>query len=88
MLHRNNQGVIVVRIEHDGILVGEGDVNSCFPLHAPRETMRYYICYKHMPCVFLSGGFRATSTSKPSNCGVGIRMYSFIFHIEREDERK
>lgn len=64
MLHGDDQGVIIVRIDSDGILVEKYDVNFCFPSHALGETKRYYICCKHLPFIFPSEGAKASSTSE------------------------
>lgn len=81
MLDNDDQGAIIARIESDGVLFGKGDVNSCFPSCALGETMRYYICYKHLPCTFPFGGAKATSTSETSDYDICVGMYNLVVHL-------
>lgn len=62
VLYIDDQGIIVMRVDAEGVLLKEDGVNSCFPLRASLEAMGYYICCKYLPCVFPLVRSKVTST--------------------------
>lgn len=43
MLHNDAQWIIITRVDADGILLGEGDVNLYYPLGYFGKVKGYYI---------------------------------------------
>ena len=84
MLYVEKQGVIIMRVDSNNIIVEEGDVDPCFPPFTSWEPIRYHIYSKHLSCVFPSGGAGTTSTNETSY-GVCIEAWSFIDHLLSED---
>lgn len=81
LFHSDDQRIIIVRVDVEGLLLEEDDINPCFLLEASREVSGYHICYKHMPYVFPSRRFRVTSTKKTFGGGVYVVGYDFIGHL-------
>lgn len=52
MLHSDDQMIIIVRVEAEGVLLEKDDINPRFPSRISREARGYYSYRKHMPYVF------------------------------------
>lgn len=70
LLHNDDQMIIIVKVDSEGVLLGEDDINPCFLLRASREAMGYYVCRKHLHCVLPPRRSRVVSTCE--TYGVGI----------------
>lgn len=81
MLRSDNQMIIIVRVEAEGVLLEKDDINPHFPSRISREAMGYYSYRKHMPYVFPQRRSRVTSVGETSSNGVCVICYGFVGHL-------
>lgn len=57
-------------VEYDSFLLGEDDIDPCFPLRTFREARGYYIFHKYLSYVPPLGRSRVTPIKEASQNGV------------------
>lgn len=81
MLDCDDLWIIVARVYTEGVLLGKDDIIPHFLLRAFGEAMGYYICCKHLPCVFSPIRSRVASTYETFGDGIYVKCRSFVVYL-------
>lgn len=66
LLPNDDQGIIILRVDVEGVLLGEYDIVPCFPYGDFGEARGYYIRCKHLPNAFSPKRYKVNSTGENS----------------------